>query len=833
MKKTTAALLIFAMLLSTSCKAKTGETEGASGTDASVSDSVSESTESSETMIPFPSDQYEYKYQWYATMTPEEITSVLTLEQKTAQMVQPISYIVSEDEEKPFRTYCYGSLYADEGMFTEEEWWEMVDAYQKEAIESEAGIPYLVAQDDVHGVGYCIDAVYFPHNIGIGAANDEELAYQMGRITAEETKRCHMLWNLYPCVAQSNDPRWGRNYECYSSDLLTITRLSTAYTKGLLDGGVLATAKHFFGDGNVLFGTGEQSDYPRLIDRGDARLTDEEIVELLKVYQAQIDAGVQFIMVSYSSLNGTKMHENAEYIGKLRSEMGFTGVIMSDSMAIQNTSPETYEEQVISAINCGIDLLMEGIRYDDARRIIIDAVNSGKISMERIDEAVTRIIKVKKDMGLFDDPFYTSLKTEADEVGSMEYRAVAEKLVEESLVLIKNENDTLPLKEGTKVYVMGPASDNPRAQCGGWTMGWNMSYKSEIQGVTTIREAFERYAADYGIEVITDPDEADQADVVLLCVGEDAYAEWFGDTLDLKLCGDHGLSGNQEAVNEAKALGKPTVTCIIAGRQVILDKDLYKNWDAVVMCYLPGSEGKGISDVLCGCADFTGRLPEPWYDSMNKIGKEEYFLERGYGLSYGEDFVPKEEPVAIKDVPAESGESENPMQGTDYVAGEYSKSGEYTNEYAGVKMHVPDGLILAGEEWLVECKEQDIDDCTDERDKTRIAGTHYETMFLNDQGEYIMVEFLNIGLGVPDDSDYNEEKYLEDNQSLLESILKRFGIKVEFSEKSQVTLGGTEYWKQTCTMDGVPWAWYVRSIDDQVMCIIAIRAVEDTDSLFE
>ena len=834
MKKTTAALLFFAMLFSTACKAKTGGTEGVTGTDSSVSDSASEISGASESTIPFPADQYDYKYQWYSTMTPEEITSVLTLEQKAAQMVQPISYMVSEDKEKPFRTYCYGSLYADEGMFTEEEWREMVDAYQREAIESEAGIPYLVAQDDVHGVGYCIDAVYFPHNIGIGAANNEELAYQMGRVTAEEAKRCHMLWNLYPCVAQSDDPRWGRNYECYSSDLQTITRLSTAYTKGLLDGGVLATAKHFFGEGNVLFGTGENSDYDRLIDRGDARLTEEEIAELLKVYQAQIDAGVQFIMVSYSSLNGTKMHENAEYIGKLRIEMGFTGVIMSDSMAIQNTSPDTYEEQVISAVNCGIDLLMEGVRYDDARSIIIDAVESGKISMERIDEAVTRIIQVKKDMGLFDDPFYTDLQTEADEVGSMEYRAVAEKLVEESLVLLKNENDTLPLKEGTKVYVIGPASNNPRAQCGGWTMGWNMSYKSEIQGVTTIREAFERYASDYGIEVITDPNEADQADVVLLCVGEDAYAEWFGDTLDLKLCGDHGLPGNQDAINEAKALGKPTVTCIIAGRQVILDKDQYKNWDAVVMCYLPGSEGKGISDVLCGCADFTGRLPEPWYDSMNKIGKEEYFLERGYGLSYGEGFTPKEEPVAVKDVPAaEVDEGENLMKDTNYVAGEYSKSGEYTNEYAGIKMCISDSLMQVSEESLPEYKEQDIDDATDDRDKTRIAGTLYENMFLGDQGEYIMVQFLNMPLGVPDHPDYNEEKYLKDNQALLEGILKRFGVKMEFSEKTQVTISGTEYWKQTCTMDGVPWTWYVRNIDDQVMCIITIRAVEDTDSLFE
>ncbi len=832
MKKRIASLLAFTMLFSVACDRKTKETSASYiFTESSSEDPVLPS----ETAVPFPSDQYDYKYQWYATMTPEEITSVLTLEQKAAQMVQPISYMVGEDAEEPFRTYGYGSLYADEGMFTEEEWREMIDAYQQEAIESDAGIPYLVAQDDVHGVGYCIDAVYFPHNIGIGAANDEELAYQMGRITAEEAKRCHMLWNLYPCVAQSSDPRWGRNYECYSSDLETIERLSTAYTRGLLDGGVAATAKHFFGEGNVLFGTGENSDYDRLIDRGDARLTEEEIAELLKVYQAQIDAGVQFIMVSYSSLNGTKMHENAEYIGKLRSEMGFTGVIMSDSMAIQNTSPDTYEEQVISAVNCGIDLLMEGVRYDDARSIIIDAAENGKISMERIDEAVTRIIQVKKDMGLFDDPFYINMQTEPEEVGSMEYRAVAEKLVEESLVLIKNENETLPLKEGTKVYVMGPAANNPRAQCGGWTMGWNMSYQSEIQGVTTIREAFERYAADYGIEVITDPNEAEKADVVLLCVGEDAYAEWFGDTLDLKLCGDHGLPGNKDAISEAKTLGKPTVTCIIAGRQVILEQSDYKNWDAVVMCYLPGSEGKGISDVLCGCADFTGRLPEPWYDSMNKIGKEEYFLERGYGLSYGEGFTPREEPAAIKDIPApaETEERETLMQDTNYVAGEYSKSGKYTNEYVGIQIQIPDGLGQLDAEYLEAIKEQDIDDATDDRDKTRIAGTLYENMFLGDQGEYIMIQFLNMPLGVPDHPDYNEEKYLEDNQALLEGILKRFGVKVEFSEKTQVTISGTEYWKQTCTMDGVPWTWYVRNIDDQVMCIIAIRAIEDTDNLFE
>lgn len=582
--------------------------------------------------------EYDFKYQKYAKMAPEEITAELTLEQKAAQMVQPIMYNISDE---PMQTCCYGSIYGDEGMLYASQWRDAVDELQKAAIGSEAGIPFLLAQDDVHGVGYCINAVYFPHNIGQGAANDEELAYQVGLITADEARQCHMLWNLYPCVAQSNDPRWGRNYECYSSDLETIKRLSTAYTKGLIDGGAIACAKHFFGDGNAVYGTGENRDYPSLIDRGDAKLSQKEIDELLKVYQAQIDAGVQTVMVSYSSLNGVKMHENGEYIRKLRNDMGFEGFIVSDSMAIRDTSPATYEEQVINAINCGIDMLMEGERFDEARQIIIDAAGSGKISEDRIDEAVTRIIRVKKDAGLFDDPLCENLKTVQSRTGSSDYRAVAEKLVEKSLVLVKNENGTLPVKEGAKVYITGPAANNAQALVGGWTMGWNKSYTSDIEGVTTIRKAFEKYAADYGIEVITDRALAENADVVILCVGEEAYAEWFGDTEDLELCGAKGLKMNRKAIDEAKALGKPTVACIIAGRQVIPDKDDYDSWDSVVMCYLPGSEGKGISDVLCGCTDFTGRLPEPWYGSVDQIGTDKCLFERGYGLSYGEGFAPR------------------------------------------------------------------------------------------------------------------------------------------------------------------------------------------------
>ena len=259
----------------------------------------------------------EYKYQKYASMSPEEIVADMNLNQKTAQMVQPAIYNVSEDA---MRKHDYGSILSTMGCIGAAEWRETVDGFQKAAIESDSGIPYIYGQDDVHGVNYCKDAVYFPHNIGQGAANDEELAYQVGLITADEAKMCHMLWNFSPCVAQSVDPRWGRTYESYGSDLEIITKLSTAYTKGLIDGGLVACSKHFFADGNVVYGTGEQGDIDMLIDRGDSQLTDTEIEELLKVYQAQIDAGVQTIMISHSSLNGMKMHENKEYIMKLKDE---------------------------------------------------------------------------------------------------------------------------------------------------------------------------------------------------------------------------------------------------------------------------------------------------------------------------------------------------------------------------------------------------------------------------------------------------------------------------------------------------------------------------------
>lgn len=565
----------------------------------------------------------------WSGMPAEEIVQQLSLEQKASQMVQPACYNVNTSSMKQ---NCYGSLLSQSAHLNAADWRGFIARFQEAALDSEAGIPFIYGQDDVHGVNYCTGAVLFPHNIGLGAANDEDLMYRIGRITADEAKLCHMLWNFAPCVAQSTDPRWGRTYESYGADIGLITKLSTAYTRGLVDGGLVACPKHFFGDGNAQFGTGDSSDLPRLIDRGDARLSEEEIEQLLSVYQAQIDAGAQTIMVSFSSLNGVKMHENKQYLDLLKNRMGFQGYLVSDWNAVQQTSPRDYYSQIVTAVNAGLDMLMEVNTYDEARDIIVKAVECGDISEARVNDAVRRILQVKLDAGILDDPLFLNLKTEQQETGSAEYRAVAEEAVEKSLVLLKNEGNVLPLKPGTSVYIMGPAADHDQTQCGGWSVDWTGSPNRYIPGVTSVLKGFLQKADAYGLRIITEESEAGQADVILLVVGEYSYAEWTGDTEDPDLCSHRGLPGNKAASEKAASFGKPVITCILAGRQVLISNYIDR-WDAAVMCYLPGSEGQGVANVLCGNKPFTGKLPSPWYSSVEQIGTGECWLPAGYGLT--------------------------------------------------------------------------------------------------------------------------------------------------------------------------------------------------------
>ncbi len=569
----------------------------------------------------------------------EEILSKLTLDQKAAQMVQGAIYSVSDTS---MRENCYGSILSTygENSLNASEWKEKILHYQEYAMSSEAGIPYLYGNDAVHGVNTCEGAVIFPHNIGIGAANNEMLTYQMGQAVANEAKLTGMLWSFSPCIAVAQDPRWGRTYESYSSETGVATKLGTAFAKGLIDGGVLPCAKHFFAEGNVLYGTGESLDgQNRLIDRGDAKLSEAEIEDLLEGYKALIEAGVKTIMISHSSLNGIKMHENKRYIEMLKEDMGFTGFIVSDWNSIHNIPGNNLKEQTIAAINAGIDMLMEDTQYEKCRIYIIEGVKEGKISESRLDDAVRRILMVKKEMGILDDPMMEQVTAEESSVGSDKYRNLSRTLVEESLVLLKNENSILPIRKGAKLFVTGPAANDVGVQCGGWTITWmgssdidNNSRKWIPEG-KTILDGLRELAKENDLTIITDPEKAADTDLTLLCLGEKTYAEWIGDSSDISITGELGLEDNAKTIDLAKSIGHPIVACIVAGRNVIIS-DYVDQWDGIVMCYLPGSEGDGVANVLTGKSSFNGTLPMPYYSKVADIRTDRVMFPVGYGLQY-------------------------------------------------------------------------------------------------------------------------------------------------------------------------------------------------------
>lgn len=562
----------------------------------------------------------------------DDTLAKMTLEQKVAQMMQGAMYHVTNEEMKK---YDFGSILSNyEGMDNSVTGWKnLVLGFQKAALDGSNEIPYIYGTDAVHGNQAAAGAVIFPHNIGIGAANDEELTYKMGKIVAEEMKITGMLWNFAPCLAAAKDPRWGRTYESYSSSYDLVAKLGAAFIKGQLENGVIPCAKHFIADGNAEYNTGEGN---YLIDRGDATLTEDQIKELLNVYQKVVDAGVPTVMVNHGSINGVKLHQHKQLItDELKERMGFQGFVVSDWESIHNIEGNSLKDKVITAVNSGIDMLMEPQYYLECYQYIIEAVNEGSIPKERIDDAVRRILTVKYNLGIFDDPMQEKLTTNIKELGESESRDIARQLVEKSLVLLKNENNILPLKQGQKIFVTGPAANDSGVQSGGWTVTWQGKQDSNgkrfIGGSTTILDGLQEIAKEYNIEIITDAQKAADADLTMLCIGEVPYAEWEGDTSDLNITGSHGLARNKKAIEVAKNLGKPTVTLIVAGRNVIINNYL-ENWDAVVMCYLPGTEGDGVVNVLVGRVPFTGKLPMPWYQTVEEIGTDKYLYPIGYGM---------------------------------------------------------------------------------------------------------------------------------------------------------------------------------------------------------
>ena len=576
----------------------------------------------------------------YTKMTAEEICQTLTLDQKAAQMMQPTIYNTMPLEMK---ATDYGSILSrvdNYPMPTAEEWKKTVTEYQSFALQNEAPIPFIYGNDSVHGVNFASGCVMFPHNINIGAAHDAALTEEYGKLAGSDVVHTRMILNFSPCVATANDPRWGRTYESYSSDSKIVKELAVAYTKGLMSEGVIACPKHFFGDGMTAYGTGEST----ALDRGDAKLSEEQIKDQLSIYQALIDQGVQVIMLSHSSLNGTKMHENAKYISYLKNDMGFKGIVLTDWDSVMNCSGANYKENVILCVNAGVDMLMTETDHAAAMGYIVEGVKEGRISEDRINDAVTRILRVKKEAGLFDDPNLENVKP-SYEFGSDRSHEVARQLAAESFVALK-AGGNMYIKPGMKVFVTGPAADDVGALCGGWTNWWQGETDANMKNMgiadkhfrmegPSILEALREASKDMGFEIVTDISQIGTSDMVLLCVGEKPYAEWYGDTSDLSLTGSLGLPGNSDAIKLAAQSGKPVVTLIVAGRNVIIDQYLDK-WDSCIMLYLPGTEGgNAVSDVLTGKTALTGTLPMPYYSSTEQIGTGKCWHDTGWNALKG------------------------------------------------------------------------------------------------------------------------------------------------------------------------------------------------------
>jgi beta-glucosidase len=550
-----------------------------------------------------------------------ELLAQMTLDEKIGQMTQIVKDSIGEES---VQDYFLGSLINGGGghpyINSLENWAAMTDGFQKDALSTRLAIPIIYGLDAIHGHAELYGATVFPQPIGLGATRDEDLVRRIGLATAEEMLATGVQWNFSPIIAVPQDIRWGRTYESYSEDPDLVSKLGVAYLQGLqnlpegytpAEGQVLytlATPKHFLGDGGTTFGSSEFSLTDQyLLDQGDMRYDEADVRELfLPPYQAVVDNGAQAIMISYSSWNGVKMHASKFWITDvLKGELGFDGFVVSDWRGIAQIDDSSYYNSVVTSINAGIDMSMVPYDYLSFTRVMKQAVEKDDIPIERIDDAVSRILSVKFKLGLFDHPY--SDASLAETVGSDEHRALARQAVRESLVLLRNEADALPLsKDISLVYIAGVAADDIGIQCGGWTTEWQGT-SGDIQPGTTILEGLkEQLSPESRIEFNATGNFTGMADVGIAVVGEFPYAEGKGDREELSLA-----SFDQQLIRTLREHSRKLVVIIISGRPLVIT-DVYPVADAWVAAWLPGTEGNGVTDVLFGDYPFTGKLPFTW-----------------------------------------------------------------------------------------------------------------------------------------------------------------------------------------------------------------------------
>ena len=573
-----------------------------------------------------------YKNKNYSTEERvKDLIGRMQVDEKIGQMIQVARYSSASND---ILKYNIGSVLSGGGSTPNDNspkgWIEMIKGYQQSATNTRLGIPIIYGVDAVHGNDIVKDAVVFPHNIGLGAANDTELMKNIASVTAEEMLSTGITYNFGPCVAVPKDLRWGRYYEGYSENPEIVKNLSSIYIKQLQSYGIAATAKHFVADGATIWGTGD-SGYK--IDQGNAIIEEDKLLkEELLPYEEAVKSGVKSVMVSFSSINGVKNHSNKHLITDiLKGNLGFKGFVISDWEGVHQIKASNFDDQVAIAVNAGIDMMMEQTKWKETYDALKTGVENGKISKARIDDAVTRILTVKFDLGLFENSLGDSSLIK-NSFNSPEHKKVAETAVTESMVLLKN-NGILPLKKNSKIFVTGPAANSVGIQCGGWTIDWQGNQR-QPSGVT-ILEGFEKIAKENGGTIITDIEKAKDADVTVVVIGEESYAEGKGDDGTLGLGDGMALEGNIKALNDAKKLNKPIVTIMVSGRPRIIGDNL-NYWSAFVEAWLPGSEGEGVAEVIYGDANFKGKLPVTWPKSNKNlpIKEDNILFPIGYGLKY-------------------------------------------------------------------------------------------------------------------------------------------------------------------------------------------------------
>jgi beta-glucosidase len=574
----------------------------------------------------------------------EDLLSRMTLAEKIGQMTQAErSQVVSNNN---VTTYFLGSVLSGGGSApstnTPRGWADMYDMLQGQALATRLGIPLLYGIDAVHGHNTLYGAVIFPHNIGMGCTRDPDLVRQAARITATEVAATGLDWTFSPCVTVPRDERWGRTYEGFSEYPGLVATMAAAAVEGyqgdtLSDSlSIIACAKHYLGDGGTTNG----------VNAGNTEVDEETLRAIhLPGYIAAVNSGVATVMASYSSWNGEQMHGNKYLITDvLKGELGFKGFVVSDWNAIE-LLPGTLAERIKKAINAGVDMSMEPYYPLTFISTLTDLVNSGDVPVERVDDAVRRILRIKFEMGLFEKPYAN--RSLLDSTGTDYHRSIARQCVRESLVLLKKRDDLLPLpKENHHILVAGSHADNVGFQCGGWTLQHQGVNGDAVPG-TSIYDGLMQVAPGNSYTYSLDASEGSTADFGIVVIGEFPYAEGNGDRGSI----DNIITPQQVAlVKKVKSYGMPVIVILVTGRPVNIQGFCHYA-DAILAAWLPGSEGQGIADVLFGDYVPTGRLSYTWpVDNAQlpiNIGDTPYdpFYPYDFGITSFDDSDTGTDPV--------------------------------------------------------------------------------------------------------------------------------------------------------------------------------------------